>query len=216
MEQPMTNYPAQIGLGAPAEPGRFGDLTINSDWGWMYDAPFDLLSALTQNQWYPIGDAYYALFSGEAVNQGTWTPQNVEAQGQALFGFTHALRVSGGPGIALDQADYRASVDLAVDSGLEFDAAGNDGKLRVLPNAAKAILREAAGVGVGLAANPGLEFDGNNGVAVKPDAGRGIQVSAGGVGLVSPAAPTTTDYVLVWDHTIPGPVWVELKDFTCP
>ena len=88
----------------------------------------------------------------------------------------------GGPGIVVD--GRLVSVDPATDPGLEFDAAGVDGKVRVKANAAKAILREAAGVGVGLAANPGLEFDGNNGVRVKVDPGGGLQRVAAGLGIV--------------------------------
>ena len=120
--------------------------------------------------------------------------------------------VLGGPGIAVD--GRLVSADLATDPGLEFDAAGNDGKVRVKPNAAKGVLREAAGVGVGLAANPGLEFDGNNGLRVKADAGGAIQRSASGVGLVDGTADKQMlawdDDPGEWDKILPDGVWLDV------
>jgi len=118
----------------------------------------------------------------------------------------------GGPGIVVD--GRLVSVDRATDSGLEMDAEGVDGKVRVKPNAAKAILREAAGVGVGLAADPGLEFDGNNGVRVKANADKAIVREAAGVGVKADAARriratsdgvgladgTADKQMLAWDH----------------
>lgn len=120
--------------------------------------------------------------------------------------------VLGGPGIAVD--GRLVSADLATDPGLEMDAEGVDGKVRVKPNPAKAILREEAGVGVGLAATPGLEMDGNNGVRVKADAGGAIQRSADGVGLVD---GTADKQMLAWDHDpgkwdkiLPDGVWIDV------
>ena len=51
-----------------------------------------------------------------------------------------------GPGIDVDGS--RVSVDLADDPGLEFDAAGDAGKLRVLPDGTRGLSRDANGVGL--------------------------------------------------------------------
>ena len=181
LEQPTTNYPAQIGLGAPAEPGRFGDLTINSDWGWLYDAPLDMLSALVQNQ-QSAGD-YYFLRSGEPVNAETWTPQDIFIPNQQAAA---EARLIGGPGIDSNWGVRKVSVDLAADPGLEFDAVGNVGKLRAKPNISQALTRGAFGIGLNLAEDPGLEFEvvGDTGsLRVKADALRGLTNTAAGLGL---------------------------------
>ena len=63
--------------------------------------------------------------------------------------------VSPGPGIDVDGS--KVGVDLAADPGLEFDAAGDAGQLRVLPDATRGLSLDANGVGL----NPtgGAKYD---------------------------------------------------------
>jgi len=103
-----------------------------------------------------------------------------------------AYELFGGPGITVtaveDSNQHKASVELSATSpGLEFDAAGDAGKLRVKPDTTKGIDVGAAGVRIDLATDPGLQFTGGD-LAVKPNAAKAIVVEAAGVGVVANAA----------------------------
>jgi hypothetical protein len=68
-------------------------------------------------------------------------------------------------------------------SGLEFDAAGDAGQLRVAVSATGALRRAADGLAIGLGAtNPGLEIT-SNALDVKYDPARAITAGASGIGV---------------------------------
>ena len=120
-----------------------------------------------------------------------------------------AYEAVGGPGIAVaaieDSNQHKVSVELATDPGLEFDAETDAGKLRAKVNAAKAMLRESAGLGVKAntdygvsvsssgvavdiaASNPGLQFVSGD-LAVLPNPDKAVVVEAAGVGVIANAS----------------------------
>jgi len=105
--------------------------------------------------------------------------------------FAAAYEVFGGPGIkvedVVDNNQNKVLVELATSPGLEFDAAGDAGKLRVKPDTSKGIDVGASGVRVDLATVPGLLFSSGD-LAVKPNAAKAIIVETAGVGVVANAA----------------------------
>lgn len=120
--------------------------------------------------------------------------------GARLSGAAVEADVLAGPGITVEDEEEGAkiSADLAAEKpGLEFDAPGDDGALRVLPDPDRGIQVEAAGVGIALAAEkPGLHFlDG--GLAVLPDGAGGIVVTAAGVGILLAPVDATHGGLLV-------------------
>ena len=101
--------------------------------------------------------------------------------------------ITGGAGIAVSNTN-QVDVDLATISGLEFDAAGNDGKLRIDAHNGVEITADglSADLGNGLAfdgsnqitvdlpsSNPGLEIDANNKLDVKVH--DGLEKTADGI-----------------------------------
>jgi hypothetical protein len=62
-----------------------------------------------------------------------------------------------GAGAGIDVTENKVSVDLATDPGLEFDAAGDEGQLRVKPDGARGLSRNADGVGLNPAG--GAKYD---------------------------------------------------------
>jgi len=112
-----------------------------------------------------------------------WVILHGEDDGATLAALQHA---AGGPGITVDDTtdpfEPKISVDLADPSGLEFDAGGDDGRLKAKPDTARGLDLDGSGIFIDLAATPGLEFSGGD-LKVLPDGDEGIKVDAQGVGV---------------------------------
>ena len=140
----------------------YRDVAVGDDVGYVIAPPIEVIPG-----------------SDPPANYDGWVYPHGEADGATLSALQHA---DGGPGIVVDEASDpfspKVSVDLAAVPGLEFDAVGDAGKLRVLPDGTHGIALDAAGVQVKI--DLGLQFSSGS-VKAKPDTARGLDVDASGL-----------------------------------
>jgi len=110
-----------------------------------------------------------------------WVILHGEDDGATLAALQHA---KGGPGITVDDTtdpfEPKIRVELAAIPGLKFDVPGDDGKLQAKANAAKAVVVEAAGIGVVANTAKAIVVDGS-GVGVVANTTEAIAADGNGV-----------------------------------
>jgi len=129
-----------------------------------------------------------------AQNQETYAGQVIAFPGPEGALLSTSTKIDGGPGIIVEpnadpaKDEPKVSVELAdSDPGLEFDAQGDDGKLKVLPDETAGVTVTDDGVTVKLEEdgngqkNGGLEFAQDGDIKVLPNEAEGITVKLQGV-----------------------------------
>ena len=177
---------------------------VDGKWAWHFDGNLQTWWAVIGT---PVGAGAPIYNTEELVDGGERDGEATEINGNAhvasgtlarvwtqvgtdrwLFEYAAGITaIDGGPGITIDETDPlvpKVSVDLATDPGLQFDAAGDAGKLRAKVNPDKAMLRESDGLGV-LAHTDKAIVVSSDGVGVIANAAKAIEVSADGVGVIA-------------------------------
>jgi len=129
-----------------------------------------------------------------ATNQETYAGQVIAFPGPEGALLSTSTKIDGGPGIIVEpnadpsKDEPKVSVELAdSDPGLEFDAQGDDGKLKVLPDETAGVTVTDDGVTVKLEEDGngqksgGLEFAADGDIKVLPNEAEGITVKLQGV-----------------------------------
>jgi len=136
--------------------------------------------------------------AGTANSQSAWTlvaggTVVVDTDSQTFTKSADLITHTAGAGLLLTGSEF--NIELDVNPGLEFDAAGAAGQLRAkVDTAAGMAALGAGGIGIGLAANPGLQFTGGA-LDSKPDTTRGLSKDAAGLFVRIPAANAGLEFV---------------------
>jgi len=141
---------------------------------------------------YVLADGFEAVPGGQ--NQETYAGQVIPFPGPEGALLSTSTKIDGGPGIIVEpnadpsKDEPKVSVELAgQDPGLEFDAQGDDGKLKVLPDETAGVTVTDDGVAVKLEEDGngqksgGLEFAQDGDLKVLPNENEGITVKLQGV-----------------------------------
>lgn len=107
----------------------------------------------------------------------TNNPITVDTTALNFAQFSGTGQITAGAGLV--KTGSVLDVELAVDPGLEFDVSGTAGKLRAKVDTTRGLGRDAAGLFISLATNPGLQFSGGA-LDWAPDTARGLSKDASG------------------------------------
>jgi len=121
----------------------FGDTYIDNSWGSLQQ-----LLEWSQSDPYYGAPSYFAQFVYPPSQGGDYNPDWLTAPMDPLAPTTPGTMAYLRAGAGLDRTMLRMFVDLATDPGLEFDAAGNAGKLRVRVDGTRGLSLDANGVGL--------------------------------------------------------------------